>query len=120
MTLLFAYVICLILRCYSVEAHCSNEFRLELFKFDHRSIAERNPTDWKMELCQVNQKKKTLADLHSKILDALVVQILSISCSFWENLAKLCVRALSGGFTLPPGGNPGSATENSTKSIKVV
>ena len=32
-----------------------------------------------------------LVDLHSEILDArlpLWVQILSISCSFWENMAK--------------------------------
>ena len=37
-----------------------------------------------------------VADLHSKILDArppLGVQILSISCSFWENLAKSYVGA---------------------------
>ena len=37
-----------------------------------------------------------MADLHSKILDArppLGVQILSISCSFWENLAKSYVGA---------------------------
>ena len=36
----------------------------------------------------------TLADLHSKILDARPqdFEILSISCSFWENLAKLCVH----------------------------
>ena len=37
----------------------------------------------------------TVADLHSKILDAPPppVQILSISCSFWENLAKSYVGA---------------------------
>ena len=36
-----------------------------------------------------------VADLHSKILDAPPpgVQILSISCSFWENLAKSYVGA---------------------------
>ena len=37
-----------------------------------------------------------MADLHSKILDAPPppgVQILSISCSFWENLAKSYVGA---------------------------
>ena len=40
-----------------------------------------------------------VADLHSKILEVCPpgVQILSISCSFWENLAP------------PPRGNPGSA-----------
>ena len=33
----------------------------------------------------------------------LGVQILSISCSFWENSAKLCVHAPPlGGFTPPP------------------
>ena len=31
---------------------------------------------------------KAVADLHSKILDAPSVQILLISCSFWEDLAK--------------------------------
>ena len=52
-------------------------------------------------------------DLHSKILDArppLGVKILSISCSFWENLAKLCVGAPPGELAPPPRGNPGSAT----------
>ena len=35
-----------------------------------------------------------MAHLHSKILDAPPgAQILSISCSFWENLAKSCVGA---------------------------
>ena len=58
-----------------------------------------------------------LADLPSKILDArplLGVQIFSISCSFWENLAKMCVHAPPPprGFTPPPGGNPGSATDH--------
>ena len=37
------------------------------------------------------------------------VQILSISCSFWENLANLCVGAPPG-LVPPPRGNPGSAT----------
>ena len=37
------------------------------------------------------------------------VQILSISCSFWENLAKSYVGAKWGVGT-PPQGNPGSAT----------
>ena len=35
----------------------------------------------------------------------LQVQILSISCSFWEHLSKLCVGAF------PLRGNPGSATD---------
>ena len=47
----------------------------------------------------------------------LGVQILSISCSFWENLAKLCVHAPPGGFTPPPGGNPGSVTEMGLKFL---
>ena len=50
----------------------------------------------------------TVADQHSKILDASPgVQILSISCSFWENLAKLYVGAPRG-LAPPPRGNPGS------------
>ena len=36
-------------------------------------------------------------------------KILSISCSFWEILAK---SHPLGGFTPPPEGNPGSATAN--------
>ena len=40
------------------------------------------------------------------------VQILSISCSFWEILAKLYVGAPPPGeLAPPPRGNPGSATE---------
>ena len=41
------------------------------------------------------QRTRAVADLHSKILDAPPpgVQILSISCSFWENLAKSYVGA---------------------------
>ena len=41
------------------------------------------------------------------------VQILSIPCSFWENLAKLCVHVPTPhprGFTPPPTLNPGSVT----------
>ena len=54
-----------------------------------------------------------MANLHSKILDArppLGVQILSISCSFWGNLAKSYVGAPPGELAPPPRGNPGSAT----------
>ena len=41
----------------------------------------------------------SVADLHSKILDAPPgVQILSISCSFWENLAKSYVGAPLGSW----------------------
>ena len=59
----------------------------------------------------------TVADLHSKILDARPppgrgVQILSISCSFWENLAKSYVGAPPGELAPPPRGNPGSATDS--------
>ena len=39
------------------------------------------------------------------------VQILSITCSIWENLAKSYVGTLAGGLVPPPRGNPGSATE---------
>ena len=38
------------------------------------------------------------------------VQILSISCSFWEILAKSYVGAPPGELAPPPRGNPGSAT----------
>ena len=40
----------------------------------------------------------------------LGVQILSISCSFWENLAKSYVGALPGELAPLPRGNSGSAT----------
>ena len=39
------------------------------------------------------------------------VQIFSISCSFWENLAKSYVGAPPGELVPPPRGNPGSATD---------
>ena len=39
------------------------------------------------------------------------IQILSISCSFWENLAKSYAGAPPGELAPPPRGNPGSATE---------
>ena len=58
-------------------------------------------------------KPSTVADLHSKILDArppLGAQILSISCSFWENLTKTYVGAPPGELAPPPRGNPRSAT----------
>ena len=43
----------------------------------------------------------------------LGAQILSISCSFWENLAKSYVGAPPPGeLAPPPQGNPGSATDN--------
>ena len=51
-----------------------------------------------------------VADLHSKILDAPRVQILSISCSFWEILAKSYVGAPPEELMPPPWGNPRSAT----------
>ena len=51
-----------------------------------------------------------VADLHSKILDArpppLGVQILSISCSFWGNLARLYVGAPPGELAPPLGEIP--------------
>ena len=62
-------------------------FRLEfdnLFLFEKDSITSNN---WKTG---VNVVALAVADPHSKILDMcpLWVQILLISCSFWENLAK--------------------------------
>ena len=47
----------------------------------------------------------------------LGVQILSISCSFSENSAKLYVGTLLGELVPPPRGNPGSATEHTVQSI---
>ena len=69
----------------------------------HAQLAMLN-SDFKIFPLNVYINKKTVmhlqqltvADLHSKILDArppLEVQILSISCSFWENLAKSYVGA---------------------------
>ena len=62
----------------------------------------------------LNKHTSAVADLHSKILDTPPVQILSISCSFWENLAKSYVGATPppppGELASPPQGNPGSAT----------
>ena len=40
----------------------------------------------------------------------LGAQILSILCSFWENLAKSYVCAPPWGVGAPPRGNPGSAS----------
>ena len=58
-------------------------------------------------MCQVDP----VVDLHSKILDAPPprgAQILSISCSFWEFLAKSYVGAPPppGELVPPPRGNP--------------
>ena len=47
---------------------------------------------------------------------SLGIQILSISCSFWANLANLYVDAPRA-VAPPPQGNPGSATENSTPVV---
>ena len=44
------------------------------------------------------------------------VQVLSISCSFGDNLAKLYVGIPPGGLVPPPRGNPGSVTANTTVS----
>ena len=65
--------------------------------------------------------KSAVADLHSKILDArpaLGAQILSISCSCWENLAKSYVGAPPGELAPPPRGNPRSATDQVNYQIK--
>ena len=52
-----------------------------------------------------------MADLHSNILDAAPgVQILSISCRFWEILTKSYVGA-RGGLAPPPRENSASATD---------
>ena len=44
-------------------------------------------------------------------------KILSISCSFWEILAKSYVGAPPGKLAPPPRGNPGSATGNYSKNL---
>ena len=56
----------------------------------------------------------SLVDLRRGPRDACPpgVQILSNTCSFWENLAKSCVGTPPGGLAPPPRGNPGSATDN--------
>ena len=53
-----------------------------------------------------------VADLRGSAGDAppLGVQTLSISCSFWEILAKSYVGAPPGDLAPPPWGNPASAT----------
>ena len=59
--------------------------------------------------------RQAVADLHSKILDVPPpprVQILSISCSFWENLTKSYVGPPEG--WRPPRGYPASATARGT------
>ena len=55
--------------------------------------------------CEQNHRHMSVADLHSKILDTRPppVQILSISCSFWENLAKSYVGAPPPPPPPPPG-----------------
>ena len=50
-----------------------------------------------------------MADLRGREGAHPRVQILSISCSFWEILAKSYVGA-PGGLAPPPRGNPGSTT----------
>ena len=55
--------------------------------------------------------KLAVADLRRRGMRApLGVQILSISCSFWENLVKAYVGAPLGGLVLPPRRNPRSVT----------
>ena len=46
------------------------------------------------------------------------IQILSISCSFWEILAKSYVAAPSGGLAPLPWGNHGFATAIIVKTVK--
>ena len=61
-----------------------------------------------------------MADLRGKVGGTcadLGVQILSISCIFWEKFSKLYVGALLWGVGTSPLGNPGSATGNGTKTF---
>ena len=69
----------------------------------------------KHNLCLYNKfysNSNTVADLrgHEGHASPLGARILSISCSFWENLAKSYVGAPTGELVPPPRGNPGSAT----------
>ena len=48
------------------------------------------------------------------------VEILSIPCSFWENLAKSYVGTPLGELVPPPRGNPGSATAQHKSMVKPV
>ena len=52
----------------------------------------------------------SVADLRGARRPPMGVQILSISCSFWEILAKSYVGAPTGELAPLPRGNPGSAT----------
>ena len=52
----------------------------------------------------------TVADLRLARGTPPGAQILSMSCSFWENLAKTYIGAPPGELAPPPRGNPGSAT----------
>ena len=56
--------------------------------------------------------QRSVADLGGMrdVYTPLGVQILSISCSFWENLVKSYVGTPPRGLVPPPRGNPGSAT----------
>ena len=67
-----------------------------------------------LKMCYLKLADKILssvANLHSKILDVPPrVQILSISCSFWENLAKSYVGTPPPRVGAPTLGKPGSDT----------
>ena len=70
----------------------------------------------------INYNSQTVADLRGGAGDArppLGVQILSISCSFWENLTNLYVGAPPGELAPPPRGNPGSATAKDTLTFNL-
>ena len=64
--------------------------------------------------CAYSELAKPVADLRGARGTPPRFQILSISCSFWENLSKSynCMLAPPGELTPPPRGNPGSATVN--------
>ena len=65
--------------------------------------------------CDIYYKVSAVADLRGASPPR--VQILSISCSFGENLAKSYVAAPLGELASPPRGNPGSATDRARERI---
>ena len=72
-----------------------------------RSFILTGKVSWSVRLTT----QRSLADLRGeRDVHPFGVQILSISCSFRENLAKSYVGAPDGGLAPPPRGNPGSAT----------
>ena len=75
------------------------------FEQNHVNFPKNSVKLW--DICSGGSKEGR----EGRVLTPAQVQILSISCSFWENLAKSYVGAPPGKLAPPPRGNPGSATE---------